>query len=191
MSGRVLFVDFENVQKINLARVPVDARVMIFYGGTQKKIPEELVLQAQPLGDRLKWIKISGAGPNALDFHIAFYLGKELATNGASECTILSRDTGFDPLVRHLQAGGQMCRRVRSLEDAFVVRGPAADSDHFTRLLALLKKETARPAKPKSLAGKVKSWFPTLPEGDRQALVERLFKESRVRVSENSLEYDI
>ena len=191
MSGRVLFVDFENVQKINLARVPTDARVMIFYGATQKKIPEELVLQAQPLGDRLKWIKISGTGPNALDFHIAFYLGKELATNGASVCTVLSSDTGFDPLVRHLQAGGHACRRVRSLEDAFAVRDLTADSDSFTRLLALLKKDTARPAKPKGLAGKVKSWFPKLPDGDRQALIERLFKESRVRVSENSLEYDI
>jgi hypothetical protein len=38
MTERVLFVDLENVQKINLARVPADARVMIFYGVTQKKI---------------------------------------------------------------------------------------------------------------------------------------------------------
>ena len=53
---------------------------MIFYGITQKKLPEELVVQAQPLGTRLKWIKISGQGPNALGFHIAFYLGEELTS---------------------------------------------------------------------------------------------------------------
>jgi hypothetical protein len=191
MTERVLFVDLENVQKINLTRVPTDVRVMIFYGATQKKIPEELVAQAQPLGDRLKWIKISGQGPNALDFHIAFYLGRELTVNSTSECAILSRDTGFDPLVRHLQAGGHTCRRVSSLETAFPPGELTADPGHFTRLLALLKKEKARPTKPKGLDGKLKSWFPSLTDGDRQALIDRLFKESRVRVSENSLEYDV
>ena len=60
LTERVLLVDLENVQKIDLSQVPGDARVMIFYGVTQKKLPEELVVQAQPLGVRLKWIKISG-----------------------------------------------------------------------------------------------------------------------------------
>jgi hypothetical protein len=191
MTARVLFVDLENVQKIDLTRVPADARVMIFYGLTQKKIPEELVVQAQPLGARLKWIKIAGQGPNALDFHIAFYLGQELAVSPTSDCAILSRDTGFDPLVRHLQAGRHACRRVSSLKDAFSAVEPAEDADHFIRLLALLKKEKARPTKPKGLAGKVKSWFPKLTEDDRGALVERLFRESRVRLSEKVLMYDV
>jgi hypothetical protein len=191
MTGRVLFVDLENVQKINLAGVPADARVMIFYGVTQRKIPEELVVQAQPLGPRLKWIKIAGQGPNALDFHIAFYLGQELAVSPSSDCAILSRDTGFDPLVRHLQGGGHVCRRVSSLKDAFPEAQPTANADHFTRLLTLLKKEKARPAKPKGLEGKVKSWFPKLTEDDRRILVERLFKESRVRLSEKLLTYDV
>jgi hypothetical protein len=191
MTGRVLFVDLENVQKIDLARVPDDARVMIFYGITQKKLPEELVVQAQPLGTRLKWIKISGQGPNALDFHIAFYLGQELTIDPTSECAILSRDTGFDPLVRHLQTLGRTCRRVSSLKDAFPEPERAADADHFNRLLALLKKEKARPSKSKGLAGKVKSWFPRLTENERLDLVQRLFKESRVHESEKSLTYNL
>lgn len=37
---RVLLVDLENVQKIDLSAVPADAEVMIFYGVTQKKLPE-------------------------------------------------------------------------------------------------------------------------------------------------------
>lgn len=90
MSDRVLFVDLENVKNVDLRRVPSDARVMLFYGIAQKRLPEELVVQAQPLGTRLRWIKISGQGPNALDFHIAFYLGQELTTSPNSECAILS-----------------------------------------------------------------------------------------------------
>ena len=190
MAERVLFVDLENVQKVDLSLVPVDARVMIFYGVTQKKLPEELVVQAQPLGPRLKWVKISGQGPNALDFHIAFYLGQELANSPTSQCAILSRDTGFDPLTRHLQALGCTCRRVNSLKDAFPAE-ERADADHFTRLVRLLKKDKARATKRKGLAGKVKSWFPQLTEDARLVLIQRLFDESRVRESEKLLAYDL
>jgi hypothetical protein len=191
MTEQVLFVDLENVQKINLARVPADARVMIFYGVTQKKIPEELVVQAQPLGARLQWIKIAGQGPNALDFHIAFYVGQVLAKSPTSDCVILSRDTGFDPLVRHVLALGGACRRVSSLDHVFPALEYASDVDHYSRLLTLLKKEKALPTKPKGLAGKVRSWFPKLTDDERQGLIERLFKESRVRESEKVLAYDM
>jgi hypothetical protein len=188
MIEQVLFVDLENVQKVDLSLVPADARVMVFYGITQKKLPEELVVQAQPLGSRLKWVKISGQGPNALDFHIAFYLGQELTNSSSSECAILSRDTGFDPLMRHLQAFGRTCRRVSSLKDAFAVQ-ERADADHFTRLMALLKKEKVRPVKRKGLAGKVQSWFPHITEDARLILMQRLFDESRVREADKVLTY--
>jgi hypothetical protein len=191
MTERVLFVDLENVQKVDLVRVPIDVRVMVFYGATQKKLPEELVVQAQPLGARLKWIKISGQGSNALDFHIAFYLGQELTGSPSSQCTILSRDTGFDPLVRHLGTLGHTCRRVGSLMDAFPEAVPAPDADPFARLVALLQKEKARPTRPKGLAGKVKSWFPHLSEEQRFSLVQRLFTESRVQESGKSLTYNL
>ena len=191
MTEQVLFVDLENVQKVDLSLVPIDARVWIFYGITQKKLPEELVVQAQPLGTRLKWIKISGQGPNALDFYIAFYLGQELAHNPTSESAIFSRDTGFDPLIRHLQALGRTCRRVNSLKDAFPAKKHVANVDHFTRLVTLIKKEKARPTKRKGLAGNVKSWFPTLTDDVRLALVQRLFDESHVREVEKVLTYDL
>lgn len=57
--------------------------------------------------------------------------------------------------------------------------------------LELLKKEKARPAKRKGLAGKVKSWFPKLTEDMRSGLVQRLFDESYVRESEKALIYAI
>ena len=185
---RVLFVDLENVQKLDLAAVPADARVMIFYGLTQKSLPEELVVQAQPLGGRLKWVRISGQGPNALDFHIAFYLGQQLTRNPGSECVILSRDTGFDPLVRHLASLGHACRRVTILKDAFSVQS-AGTSDSFSRLIALLRKEKSRPSKLKGLTGKVRSWFSKLPDAERETLIRRLFSESYVQESGASLIY--
>ncbi len=191
MTDRVLFVDLENVQKIDLSLVPDDVRVTVFYGTTQKKLPDTLVVQAQPLGVRLTWLRISGQGPNALDFHIAFYLGQELASRPQSHCAILSYDHGFDPLVRHVQSLGKTCSRVESLEDAFPSKRSPDRAVHFKRLVLLLKKEKARPTKPTGLTGKVKSWFPNLAENERLALIERLFKESRVRESDKVLTYDL
>jgi PIN domain len=96
------------------------------WGWQTQWLAEKLLLRAQPLGLRLKWIKISGQGPNALNFHIANYLGQELASSPALECAIFSRDTGFDPLVRYLQALVHTCRRVSSLKDAFPAQKRAA-----------------------------------------------------------------
>lgn len=187
---QALFVDLENVQPLDLPAVPASAQVMIFYGITQKKLPEELVVQAQPLGVRLKWIKISGQGPNALDFHIAFYLGQQLTQSPASECVILSRDTGFDPLVQHLTSLGHWCRRVTTLKNAFPVQ-PSGTGDAFARLIALLHKDKSRPSKLKGLTGKLKSWFPKLADEEREKLLKRLFSESHVQESGSSLIYRV
>jgi hypothetical protein len=191
MTDRVLLIDLENVQKIDLSAVPSDVRVLVFYGATQKKLPEELVIQAQPLGTRLTWIRISGNGPNALDFHIAFYLGQELTTRPSSECTVFSKDTGFDPLIRHLLALGHRCCRVNSLKAAFAgtAKPPEPEQDPFGRLISLLTKEKARPNKRKGLTGKVKSWFPKLNEDVRTALVQRLFDEAHVHELDGALTY--
>ena len=111
----LVLVDLENVQTIDLAAVPATARVMIVHGATQKKLPIALVKQAQAFGDRLQWIQISGQGSNALDFHIAYYLGRELAANPNTRCVILSKDQGFDPFVRHVVDNNAACQRVATL----------------------------------------------------------------------------
>jgi hypothetical protein len=59
-------------------------KVLVFLGAHQSKIPVERVRMLQPLGDRVEYVQIDGNGPNALDFHIAFYLGELGPTHGAS-----------------------------------------------------------------------------------------------------------
>lgn len=54
MIDRVLFADLENVQQFDLSLVPDDACVFIFYGITQKKLPEDLAVRAQPPGPRFE-----------------------------------------------------------------------------------------------------------------------------------------
>ncbi len=116
---QILLVDFENVPKVDLAAVPAGVVVPFFFGAAQKSVPTDFLRAALKLGERFVPIDIAGAGRNALDFHIAFYLGEYLTRNPAAHCVILSRDKGFDPLVKHLNARDYSVRRVATLEEAF------------------------------------------------------------------------
>lgn len=60
---------------------------------------------------------MEGTGRNALDFHIAFQLGRTFETAPTTECFVLSRDKGYDPLLLHLNKNGVKCRRIEALEE--------------------------------------------------------------------------
>lgn len=105
-------VDFENVQPGNAGfPEPGTCCIRLFIGQSQAKLSLELAKALQPFGAAVEYIQIAGNGPNALDFHIAFYIGRLAAEFPGASFTIVSRDTGFDPLVRHLGTIGITCRR--------------------------------------------------------------------------------
>src|SRR5450759_3842883 len=72
--SNVVLIDFENVQPASLQALEHERyRVVVFVGATQVRLPFEIVSAIQRMGDRAEYVRISGTGPNALDFHIAFY----------------------------------------------------------------------------------------------------------------------
>jgi hypothetical protein len=100
----ILLVDYENIQNIDLSVIQEqDIDIKIFVGQAQNKIPIELVQATQRFGQRVEWIKIEEAGSNALDFHIAFYLGRFSKDIGGGSFLILSKDKGFDPLIKVIE----------------------------------------------------------------------------------------
>jgi hypothetical protein len=123
MSESVLLVDYENIGKIDLGAIPDGVRVPFFFGASQRSVPTEFLKAALKLGERFMPIDIEGQGKNALDFHIAFYLGEYLARSPDTACVILSKDKGFDPLVRHLARRGFAVRRANSMSEALSSRG--------------------------------------------------------------------
>ncbi|HEY6529259.1 MAG TPA: PIN domain-containing protein [Cellvibrionaceae bacterium] len=111
MNTHYVLIDFENVQPHNLTQLQNPAfKVMVFVGDKQAKIAFELALAIQTLGERAEYIKIEGNGLNALDFHIAFYIG-QLAGQNKQSHHIISKDTGFDPLIRHLKGKNIIAER--------------------------------------------------------------------------------
>ena len=115
MSHKLLLVDFENVQQLDLSRLDNNFNVIIFVGSSQKSIPIELVASAQKLGNRVEWLRVEGSGSNALDFYIACQLGRVIEKSPSLHCVVLSKDKGFDPLLRYLNKSGLKCRRINSL----------------------------------------------------------------------------
>jgi hypothetical protein len=132
MAESVLLVDYENIGKIDLGAIPDGVRVPFFFGASQRSVPTEFLKAALRLGERFVPIDIEGQGKNALDFHIAFYLGEYLARAPDTPCVILSKDKGFDPLVRHLTRRGFRVRRANTMAEALGSRSPPAAAPRST-----------------------------------------------------------
>lgn len=163
---RLLLVDFENVQQVELANLDDSYRVIIFVGADQKSVPFELVTRAQQLGSRVEWQKIVGNGSNALDFFIAFQLGRVFDKATKPECLVLSRDKGFDPLIKYLNANGMKSRRIGNLSElhhktAAATPAPAPEDLKLRRVLEVLGRleKRARPRKRKTLSQCISAMF--------------------------------
>lgn len=123
----LLFVDYENVGKsLDLKLVPEDVQVLVFFRASQKSVPTEFMRTAHRMGPRFVQIDIEGQGKNALDFHVAFYLGEQLAANAQADCIVLSKDKGFDVLITHLRQRGFKVRGADSMAVAFPSAVPKA-----------------------------------------------------------------
>ncbi|HEU4652879.1 MAG TPA: PIN domain-containing protein [Steroidobacteraceae bacterium] len=191
----ILFVDYEN-RDLELNAVPPDVLVRFFFGASQKKVSTEFFRAARQLGEHFVDIDIEGQTKNALDFHIAFYLGECLASNPNASCFILSGDTGFDPLVKHLGKRGFAVRRVSSITEAFgsakqKISKPKASESHkpnghgslsYEEVVAWLKKldKKGRPGKRKTLIAHIKATFKGSSEGELNGVVDGLIEEKRI-----------
>ena len=112
-----VLIDLENVMPDDFSRLNrEDVRTYLFAGKLQEKIKLATVMAVQPLGDKVKWIQMVGSGKNALDFHLAFYLGTLFAKDPKGEYYFVSNDKGFDPLVTHVKSLGGVASRIGDLK---------------------------------------------------------------------------
>ena len=201
-SERVLLVDYENVSKVDLGAIPSGVRVPFFFGASQKKVSTEFLRDAVRLGPLFELINIEGQGKNALDFHIAFYLGEYLARDRHAQCVILSRDTGFDPLIGHLKKRGFNVRRTATVGGAFPSRespvrktstpGGTADEpwQRASTWLARLERNR-RPRKRRGLVASLHSHLSKkVPEAQIEQIVDRMIAEGSISESNGLLSYN-
>jgi len=192
-----VLIDYENVQpEVLSALVAENSKVIVFVGSNQTKVTFDTAVALQQMGNKAEYVKISGNGLNALDFHIAFYIGQISAQDPATHFHIISRDTGFDPLIQHLKTKNVTANRWRDVSDmplvkqanaktsderiSFIVASNAkTPAERISFIVACLQKRAAsKPKTIKTLSGSINALFKKQLTGEELSF---LLKEMQAR----------
>ena len=194
MKTNYVLIDYENVQPKDVALLHGHAfKVLVFIGANQTKVPLDLVKTLQPMGANADYILISGNGKNALDFHIAYYLGDLANKDPEGFYHVISKDTGFDPLIAHLKSRGIYAQRSSALCDIPIL-GFIAPKTIDERVDAVIKnlqsRGNARPRKIKTLASTIHALFlKKLEQSEVDGLVGALEKRGKIVAADGNVSY--
>jgi PIN domain len=194
MRTNYVLIDYESVQPDSLAPLAQDHfRLMVFVGASQARVPFELAAALQSFGERATYIKISGNGPNALDFHIAYWIGRLSASDATAYFHIVSKDTGFDPLITHLKTQQVLCGRVKSIDEIPLVKASTAKSPSERVQVALSWLSQTKASKPrtvKTLGSSIASLFQKqLSAEDIDVLIKLLVTQGHVAIIGTKVSY--
>ena len=193
MRTNYVLIDFENVCPTSLASLEADCfKVVVFVGANQGRIPFGMVSAMQQLGQRGAYVKIAGNGPNALDFHIAYYIGRLAVSEPSSFFHVISRDTGFDPLIRHLKEAGIFAMRSAEIEAIPLLRDSKMSAQAYRQVVVarLENPKATRPRTLKALANVIASLFPErLPDEVIAKLIADLQKKGLVVIDGDAVSY--
>jgi hypothetical protein len=119
MSTNYVLVDFENVQPDLSLLADTPFKVKVFFGAKQQegRVPFKLLDAMLALGGNVEPVKVMRSGSNAVDMHIAYYIGRLIEREPDATLHIISGDTDFDPLAEYLRANGVSCHRSRTIAE--------------------------------------------------------------------------
>lgn len=204
MRTNYILIDYENVQPEDLSALKQDHfRVIVFVGAHQNKVAFETATALQQIGANAEYVKVSGSGPNALDFHIAFYIGQLAVKDPEAFFHIVSKDSGFDPLITHLKARKLRVLRVKKIGDIIILK---ADGDKSSKAVGvkplqdrikviindLRKRGASKPRTVATLTSTISALFLKQLSPDEISVLLRVLKErGYVSVSGNKVSYTL
>jgi len=191
-----ILIDFENIQPKNLELLKgIPFKIKIFIGNNQTKIPLEVASSLQPFGSDAEYIKIEGSGPNALDFHIAFYIGHLSSEDPCGFFHIISKDTGFDPLLKFLKNKKILALRHKDISDIPLIK--IANTKTIEEKIEaivdnLIKRKSTKPRTHKTLSTTIKSLFVNnLSEDEILALMNELVSRKHIVIVDDKINYNL
>jgi hypothetical protein len=191
-----VLIDYENVQPDDIETLQHEhVRVIVFVGPHQTKIAFETAAALQRMGANAEYVRLSGGGSNALDFHLAYYLGQLTVKEPTAYFHIVSKDTGFDPLVKHLQERKLRVHRVQALAEIPILKppDPKTSADRLALIVAdLQKRGAARPRTVTTLSSTISATFQKqLTEQEVGSLVSDLKKKGLIKVEGTKVTYNL
>lgn len=193
-SGNHVFVDFENVHHVELSVIAEESvSFTLLLGARQKKLDAELVEMLLSHASSVHLIRLASSGKNALDFALAYYVGRAATSDPAGRFHIVSKDQGFDPLVEHLRANHVDAIRhndfstLTFLHPRTTTRVAGGKGDLPGRVLQHLHKNTKnRPKRLKTLESHLMAFSGThRTREDVLALIESLKAAGHISIDEN------
>jgi len=176
-----VFVDFENVHQVDLSIIGMKGFTFtLLLGARQTKLDVAMVEKLIEHAASVQLVRLSSSGKNALDFALAYYVGRAAMTDPTACFHIVSRDTGFDPLIEHLRSRRIHARRhddFTALPCSGLAKAPSVPpEDQLNRVVEHLRKHTtARPKRKKTLESHLRPFCgKTATESDASNLIERL-----------------
>lgn len=163
MRSNIVLVDFENVQPDDIALLQDGPfKVKIFLGQNQSKVPVSLAAALQPLGTNAEYVMLDSSGKNALDFHIAYYLGQLATADSSAYFHVISKDTGFDPLISHLKGQRISAARSPSISEIpyFKAKTTSVPNNQIETAIAdLTRRKDSKPRTEKTLLSTLHALF--------------------------------
>ena len=163
MRTNFVLVDFENVQPKDLGLLKDGPfKVKVFLGPNQSKIPVTLAAALQSLGDNAEYVVLETAGSNALDFHIAYYIGVLSSEDPAAYLHIISKDSGFDPLMKYLKGKKIFAQRSTCIAEIpyFKPALPVTPEAQIEVVVAdLIRRKASKPRTQKTLLSTLHALF--------------------------------
>jgi hypothetical protein len=196
LATNYVLIDFENVQPKNLELLTTHPfKVFVFVGASQTKVPFDLADSMQLLGNDAKYIKISGNGQNALDFHIAYYVGELAAKDPDAHFHIISKDKGFDQLIAHLTSRKISIQREKDLVEIPLLRVSNTTSGD-EKIAAIVKnlggRGQSRPRKVRTLENTINTLFTKkLDKAELSSLIKELEKRKLIVVNQSNVSYKL
>jgi hypothetical protein len=191
-----LLIDFENVQPTSLELLEGHPfRIVVFVGDHQNRIPLQLARSLQSFGEDGQYVQMAGTGRNALDFHIAFTLGELTSRDADAGYYIVSRDTGFDTLIKTLSGRGLHVSRVKEIADIPLLRvtnGKTLAEKLEAVRQNLRSRGSCRPRKVRTLRNTINSLFlKSLTESELDEILKELVKEGHVTIEKENVTYQL
>ncbi len=189
-----VFVDFENVQTVDLDLIgSKGVSIKLLLGANQTKLNLDLVEKLMKHAASVELIRLTFSGKNALDFALAYYLGQAVLADPTAYFHIVSKDTGFDPLIKHLKSRHIHIRRHCDFTEltfsASTKPTPPPQDDLEKRVVEhLAKNKASRPKRKKTLASHLLAFAgKSCTEGEILLLIEKLVQSGQLGIDEKNV----
>jgi len=112
---RLALIDYENVHTLAGIDFSSYTKVIVFVGAQQNKLNiKDLCWTDKPFD--ISIIHVKETSKNNVDFHITYYLGIYHSTTPLNvQFDIISRDKGYDPIIKHISSSYRNCQRLSPL----------------------------------------------------------------------------